>query len=279
MREERKTKNERRKKKLFRSLSTQKKNSQADFRDKVVVDVGAGSGILSLFAAQAGAERVYAVEASEMAEHAERLCAANASSGGDRVTVVRSRVESAPLPRHCADVLVSEPMGTLLLNERMLESYVFARDTLLKPGGRMFPVSEFLAFFLKARSRVTKRRSNPDLFNFSNLSKTLQALGRIHVAAFSDPQLHAEMASKASFGAAGLLRRRPLEPRGARGLGLLQAGRRRRRRPGMPRERRRDARRRLRERDSRGADPRGGPAEAGDGDCGRMRGARGRGVV
>lgn len=75
-----------------------------------------------------------------MAEHARRLCAANARSGGNRVMVVRSRVESAPLPRHCADVLVSEPMGTLLLNERMLESYVFARDTLLKPGGRMFPV-------------------------------------------------------------------------------------------------------------------------------------------
>ena len=120
--------------------------SQADFEGKVVVDVGAGSGILSLFAAQAGAERVYAIEASEMADHARRLCEANGSGGGgsggggEKVTVVRSRVESAPLPRHCADVLVSEPMGTLLLNERMLESYVHARDTLLKPGGRMFPV-------------------------------------------------------------------------------------------------------------------------------------------
>ena len=137
----------------------QKKTSpQADFRGKVVVDVGAGSGILSLFAAQAGAERVYAVEASEMAEHAERLCAANASSGGDRVTVVRSRVESAPLPRHCADVLVSEPMGTLLLNERMLESYVFARDTLLKPGGRMFPVRSF-SFFLFLEKKAKRNCS------------------------------------------------------------------------------------------------------------------------
>ena len=61
---------------------------------------------------------------------------------GSRVTVVRSRVESAPLPPRCADVLVSEPMGTLLLNERMVESYVYARDKLLKPGGRMFPVSQ-----------------------------------------------------------------------------------------------------------------------------------------
>ncbi len=33
------------------------------------------------------------------------------------------------------DVLVSEPMGTLLVNERMIESYVYARDKFLKPGG------------------------------------------------------------------------------------------------------------------------------------------------
>ena len=37
------------------------------------------------------------------------------------------------------DVLISEPLGIALVNERMLESYVAARDHLLKPGGKMFP--------------------------------------------------------------------------------------------------------------------------------------------
>jgi histone-arginine methyltransferase CARM1 len=55
--------------------------------------------------------------------------------------VLHSKVEALQLPEgEKVDVLVSEPMGTLLVNERMLETYIYARDHFLKPGGRMFPV-------------------------------------------------------------------------------------------------------------------------------------------
>lgn len=48
-------------------------NNRACFEGKVVLDVGTGSGILAIFAAQAGARRVYAVEATNMAKLARQL--------------------------------------------------------------------------------------------------------------------------------------------------------------------------------------------------------------
>ena len=69
--------------------------NKEDFKGKRVLDVGAGTGILSFFAAKAGASHVYAVEASGMAFKAEKLAAGNGLQ--DVVTVLNKRVEDVTL--------------------------------------------------------------------------------------------------------------------------------------------------------------------------------------
>jgi len=52
-------------------------NNKTHIQGKVVMDVGAGSGILSIFFAMAGAEKVYAVEASDIANVAMKVIKEN----------------------------------------------------------------------------------------------------------------------------------------------------------------------------------------------------------
>lgn len=107
----------------------------SEFKGKVVLDVGAGTGILSFFAVQAGARKVYAVEASNMAQHAKELVANNNLS---KIIDVRfGKIEEIELPEK-VDIIISEPMGYMLFNERMLETYLHAKKW-LKPGGNMYP--------------------------------------------------------------------------------------------------------------------------------------------
>ncbi|CAM4730778.1 unnamed protein product [Leuciscus chuanchicus] len=109
--------------------------NDVDFKDKVVLDVGCGTGILSFFAVQAGAKRVYAVEASSVAKYAEILVKSNSLS--DKITVLPGKIEEVSCPEK-VDVIISEPIGYMLLNERMLESFLHAKYW-LKPKGMMFP--------------------------------------------------------------------------------------------------------------------------------------------
>lgn len=51
--------------------------NRRQFQNATVLDVGTGSGILAVFAAKAGARKVYAVEATNMAKFAKRLVESN----------------------------------------------------------------------------------------------------------------------------------------------------------------------------------------------------------
>ncbi|KAJ0070710.1 hypothetical protein NL108_017910 [Boleophthalmus pectinirostris] len=117
-------------------------NNRDFLRDKVVLDLGCGTGVISLFCARlARPAKVYAVEASPMAEHTRALVRQNGCEGV--VSVVQGRAERVRLPQK-VDVLLSEWMGNCLLFEFMVESVLVARQRWLAEGGVMWPSSAAL---------------------------------------------------------------------------------------------------------------------------------------
>ncbi|GAB6026148.1 hypothetical protein CHUAL_012344 [Chamberlinius hualienensis] len=106
------------------------------FYKKVVLDLGCGTGILSIFCVHAGAKHVYAVEASDIAEQAKMVVHSNGMS--DKITIIKGRIEDIDLPEK-VDIIVSEWMGYMLLYEAMLPSVIYARDRWLNRGGYLFP--------------------------------------------------------------------------------------------------------------------------------------------
>jgi len=107
------------------------------FRGKTVLDVGCGTGILSMFAAKAGALHVVGIDMSNIIDQAQKIVAANGFS--DIITLVKGKLEEAELPIQQFDIIISEWMGYFLLYESMLDTVLLARDKYLKPGGLIFP--------------------------------------------------------------------------------------------------------------------------------------------
>lgn len=104
----------------------------------VVVEIGSGTGVLAVAAAQAGARHVYAIEAGAMAPVARELARANGVA--DRVTVLQGWSTTLTLPER-GDVFISETIGNAAFDENILG---LTRDALrrhLKPGAPMIPGS------------------------------------------------------------------------------------------------------------------------------------------
>ncbi|NXV79582.1 ANM3 methyltransferase, partial [Atlantisia rogersi] len=78
------------------------------FKDKVVLDVGCGTGILSMFAAKAGAKRVIGVDQSEIIYQAMDIIRSNKLE--NIITLVKGRIEEVDLPLEKVDVIISEWM-------------------------------------------------------------------------------------------------------------------------------------------------------------------------
>lgn len=124
---------------IVRTKTYQNVITQSSFliKDKIVLDVGAGTGILSLFCAKAGAKHVYAIECSQMADMANEIVKANGYS--NVITVIKGKVEEIELPVPKVDVIISEWMGYFLLFENMLNTVLYARDKWLTDDGVVLP--------------------------------------------------------------------------------------------------------------------------------------------
>ncbi|WEW55028.1 Nuclear SAM-dependent mono-and asymmetric methyltransferase [Emydomyces testavorans] len=107
------------------------------FKDKIVLDVGCGTGILSMFAVRAGAKHVIGVDMSSIIEKARQIVEANGMS--NKITLLQGKMEEVVLPFPKVDIIISEWMGYFLLYESMLDTVLYARDHYLVPGGKIFP--------------------------------------------------------------------------------------------------------------------------------------------
>lgn len=119
-----------------------------------VMDFGCGLGILAMFAARAGARKVYAVDRLPIVRLAKVVAQKNGLTGIDFI-----HAPDAPfsLPEK-VDVIVSEWMGHFGLHEGMLGPLCKARDAHLAPGGRMIPARVTLrAALVTERSHHDKR--------------------------------------------------------------------------------------------------------------------------
>ena len=118
------------------------------FANKVVLDVGCGTGILSMFCVKAGAKHVIGVDMSNIIDQAKKIVALNGMA--DKITLLKGKMEEVTLPFPKVDIIVSEWMGYFLLYESMLDTVLWARDRYLvqhilenpliqAPNGLIFP--------------------------------------------------------------------------------------------------------------------------------------------
>lgn len=123
----------------------------------VVIDIGAGTGIMSLLACQAGARRVYAIEPSGAVQI---LAQAARDNGFAERIVILPRRSTEVTPPERADVIVSDLRGVLPPLGTHFADIADARERLLAPGGRLIPsVDTLWAAPLSAEDLYEERRA------------------------------------------------------------------------------------------------------------------------
>lgn len=103
--------------------------------DDLVVDLGTGSGILALFAAQNRPRKVYAIDHSDFIEVAREI-AAKKPEFPIQFEQINSRSFT---PAEKLDVILHEQIGDDLFEENMVENILDLKKRILKKTGRILP--------------------------------------------------------------------------------------------------------------------------------------------
>jgi precorrin-6B methylase 2 len=105
-------------------------------RGDVVVDIGSGTGVLSLFAAMAGASRVYSIEREPIIEIAREIASRNGFS--ESIVFIEGSSPDVEIPER-ADVLITETIGNVGFDEGISTWVADAKERFLKPNAAIVP--------------------------------------------------------------------------------------------------------------------------------------------
>jgi len=101
----------------------------------VVVDLGTGTGILSIFAAKRNPKTVYAIDHSEVISMARTIAKKN-NAGNIQFIQLNSRSFT---PNEQVDVILHEQIGDDLFDENMIENILDLKQRVLKKSGKVLP--------------------------------------------------------------------------------------------------------------------------------------------
>lgn len=136
--------------------------------EKSVLEIGTGSGLLSMMAARLGARNVVTCEAvSLIAETAQKIVEHNKYQ--DRVRVLSKpsfEIEIGKDLPEKADILIHEIFSSELIAEQVLPAIEDAKRRLLKPGARILPAAASIMIALVGGDDVGKYVYVKDSFGF-----------------------------------------------------------------------------------------------------------------
>lgn len=124
----------------------------------IVLDLGAGTGVLAFLACSRGASKVYAIEPNDVITVAGAL--ANENSLSEKITFIKAFSTDVELPER-VDVIVSDLRGTLPLHGSHLSTIIDARRRFLKSGGKLIPSVDKIWIAVLSSEHAHRKHGKP----------------------------------------------------------------------------------------------------------------------